>query len=469
LGGGLVSGNRPSDYPSAAAATIRDTPHVRASITAAARTFDSHRVEAWTQIDSDAWRDWCRDVKSHLLTDLDRYLVLAEERLLDNGAHVHWAETAEDALSVLGHIADRHGVARAVKAKSMLTEELGVNAFLEDRGLHVRETDLGEYIIQLLGQPPSHIVGPAIHLSVDDCRSLFHEVLGTPLDAAPDALAAAARQALRADFLAADLGISGGNFLAADTGTLALIENEGNIRLSTSAPRIHVAFVGIEKLLPSITDLSAFLQITSRNATGQPIGNYVSLIQGPRRADEVDGPEEGHVILVDNGRTGLLADERAWEMLRCVRCGSCLNICPVYRQTGGHPYGFTYSGPIGAILAPGLLGLEDAMPLPFASSLCGACADVCPVRIPIPDLLLYWRERAVEAGLVRRVERAGMRAFAAAAEHPGIFDAAGSLLRWVPWHMGGRALPVLGGWTAERAPPRPSPKSFHKMWKEGIE
>jgi L-lactate dehydrogenase complex protein LldF len=265
------------------------------------------------------------------------------------------------------------------------------------------------------------------------------------------------------------MGISGGNFLVAETGSLALIENEGNIRLSTSAPRIHVAFVGIEKVVPRFTDLSCFLQITSRNATGQPIGNYVSLITGPRRSGEPDGPEELHVILVDNGRTRLLADDTAWEALQCVRCGACLNICPVYRQTGGHPYGYTYSGPIGAILAPGLLGLEEAMPLPYASSLCGACADVCPVRIPIPDLLLYWRERAVEAGLVPWVERAGMKAYAAAADHPALFNAAGASLRHVPWEMGGRALPVLGGWGGERTPPDMSPTSFRTLWRRGIE
>lgn len=464
-----MSAPRPGGYAQAAAEAIQQHPEVRAAVTAATRTFDTHRIEAWSEIDPDRWRDWARDVKQNVLTHLDHYLEEAEARLTQRGARVHWAENAAEALDLLARITDRHGVKRVVKAKSMLTEELGVNASLEGRGIHVRETDLGEYIIQLLGQPPSHIVGPAIHLSVDDCRRLFNERFGTPMDASPDALAATARQALRADFLAADLGISGGNFLAADTGTLALIENEGNIRLSTSAPRIHVAFVGIEKVVPKLTDLSCFLQLTSRNATGQPIGNYVSLITGPRRADEPDGPEELHVILVDNGRTRLLADDTAWEALRCVRCGSCLNICPVYRQTGGHPYGYTYSGPIGAILAPGLLGLEEAMPLPYASSLCGACADVCPVRIPIPDLLLYWRERAVEAGLVPWVERAGMKAYAAAADHPILFGAAGASLRAVPWEMGGRALPVLGQWSGERTPPQLSPKSFHALWREGIE
>ncbi len=465
------SGRRtgPSGYAAAAAVIVRDHPEMRASVTAATRSFDSHRARAYGEVEVERWRDWMMRTKSHVLTHLDRYLEQAEAALVAHGARVHWAETAQDARSALADIVREHGVRRVVKAKSMLSEELEVNSFLEARGVHVRETDLGEYIIQLLGEPPSHIVGPAIHRSLDDCRRLFHEVLGTALDASPETLAAAARKALREEFLHADLGISGANFLAADTGTLAIIENEGNIRLSTSVPRVHVALVGIEKLVPRLEDVSAFLQLTTRAATGAPIGNYVSLLQGPRRADEPDGPEELHVILVDNGRTRLLADERAWEGLRCVRCGACLNICPVYRQTGGHAYGWAYSGPIGAILAPAYLGLEKAMPLPFASSLCGACADVCPVRIPIPDLLLYWRERAVEAGLGGFAEATGMRAYATAAEHPRLFRAIGAVLPFLPWRAGGRALPVLGEWTDGRAPPRPSPRSFGSLWKEGIE
>ena len=460
---------RPGSYRAASAETVAAHPHVRDSVGQATRTFHAHRDRAYAEIAADAWRDWARDVKTHSLTHLDSYLEQAEERLTANGTTVHWASGREEACAVLTEIVDRRGVRSAVKGKSMLSEELHLNAHLESLGVRVRETDLGEYIIQLLGEPPSHIVGPAIHKNLDDCRRLFHEVLGTAPDGEPDELAAAARAALREEFLAADLGISGGNFLAADSGTVALIENEGNIRLSTSLPGVHVAFVGIEKVVPRLEDLAGFLQLTARAATGQPIGNYVSLIQGPRRDDEEDGPEEVHVVLVDNGRTELLADDEAWEALRCVRCGACLNVCPVYRQTGGHAYGWTYSGPIGSIIAPGMLGLADALPLPFASSLCGACADVCPVRIPIPDLLTKWRRDAVEEGHSERTTSIAIGGLTAAAERPAIFAGAGTAARLLPWRPLARALPVLNGWVQEREAPTPSPKSFRQLWKEGID
>jgi len=457
-------GYRPGAYGTASTRIIRDEPAMRDAVSGAARSKAARREKAWAEIDVEAWRDWAADLKTHVLTHLDQYLEEAEGRLLENGVRVHWAESADDACAIVGAIAASHGARRVVKAKSMLTEEVGLNAALEALGLEVRETDLGEFIIQLLGEPPSHIVGPAIHRSLDDCRRLFHERFGTPLDAAPEALAATARQALREDFLRADVGVSGANFLAADTGTLALIENEGNIRIATSIPRVHVALVGIEKLVPRFEDLAGVIQLTARSATGQPIGNYVSLIQGPRRPGEPDGPEEVHVVFVDNGRTRLLADPHAWEVLRCVRCGSCLNICPVYRQTGGHAYGWAYSGPIGAILAPGLLGLERAMPLQFASSLCGACAEVCPVRIPIPELLVYWRERAAEEGLTPRSEAIGMRVWATLAEHPVVFGAASRAVGAVPLARVGRSLPVLRGWMEERLPPEPSDERFLGTW-----
>ncbi len=459
---------RSREYPIRSRVTMADDPDMRSSVTAAALSFDQRRRVAYAEVDADAWRDWAERVKDHVLTHLDAYLEQAEDQLTLNGAHVHWAENAGDVHGILDRLVEEHGVRTVVKGKSMLSEELGVNQHLADLGVEPVETDLGEYIIQLLDEPPSHIIGPAIHRSLDDVRALFHEAHQTAPDAAPEHLAAAARERLRQAFLSAEMGITGGNFLVAETGTLALIENEGNIRLSTSAPRVHVALVGIEKLLPRWSDLATFLQLTSRAATGQAIGTFVSLINGPRTPQDPDGPEAVHVILVDNGRTGVLADPEAWQSLRCVRCGACLNTCPVYRQTGGHAYGWVYSGPIGAVLAPGLLGLEEALPLPFASSLCGACADVCPVRIPIPEMLLMWRRRAVEQGLLPRSEGLAFKAFAAAAGHATVFGpaarAATKALDGV-----GRRLPVLGSWTEGRAAPVPAALPFGRMWKRGLE
>jgi L-lactate dehydrogenase complex protein LldF len=444
-------------YRQSARETISATPAVRDSVTAATLAFDHHRERAWAEIDSDSWRAWAERVKDHALTHLGGLLEEAEGRLAERGVQVHWAESAQDVDRLLTDLARRHGARRAVKGKSMLSEELGVNATLERAGVEVFETDLGEYIIQLLGEAPSHIVGPAIHRSLEEIRALFRDRLGTPPDASPEVLAAAARRVLRDAFLTADLGITGCNFLVAETGSVAVMENEGNIRLSSSMPRVHVALVGIEKVIARWSDLAVFLQLTARSATGQRVATFVSVVQGPRRA-EPDGPEEVHVVLVDNGRTRVLADPEAWRTLRCVRCGACLNTCPVYRQTGGHAYGWVYSGPIGAVLAPAMLGLEAAHPLPFASSLCGACAHACPVRIPIPDLLLEWRRRSVSHGAAPKLERLALSAYAGAALRPGLFGAAERLLR---------ALPVVPpAWTAGREAPRAGARSFRERWRE---
>ncbi|MDH3222251.1 MAG: LutB/LldF family L-lactate oxidation iron-sulfur protein [Gemmatimonadota bacterium] len=459
---------RSRDYAALARAIIENTPDVRKAVSGATAAFDAARRQAYAEIDSEAWRRWAEGVKNHVLNHLDRYLEEAETRLLENGAKVHWAGDAQEARQIVAELALARGVRSVVKGKSMLTEEIDLNPALEERGVQVYETDLGEYILQLLDEAPSHILGPAIHRSLEDVQALFADRLGTSTDALPDDLAAAARSDLRSRFQEADMGISGGNFLVAETGTLALIENEGNIRLTTSLPRIHVALVGIEKLLPTFGDLAGFLQLTARAGTGQPIGCFVSLIHGPAREPGDDGPEEVHIVLVDNGRTNVLADEHAWETLRCVRCGACLNTCPVYKQTGGHAYGWVYSGPIGAVLDPGLLGLEQAAPLPFASSLCGACFEACPVRIPIPDLLLHWRRAAQEMGLTPVSERIALKAFSAMATHPGVYRQLGRMVPGLAGSAVVRRLPVLSGWTEYRELPEPSPRRFRDLWSEGI-
>ncbi len=456
------------DYAKRAARIIRETPEVRESVTGATLDFDAKRREAFARIDADAWRRWAEGVKSHVLTHLDRYLAQAETRLQANGVHVHWAQNAHETRDIVLGVAERHDAKTVVKGKSMVSEEIALGDALSAAGIDVFETDLGEYILQLLGESPSHILGPAIHKNLRQVQELFAHRLGAPRDSSPEQLAQAARSVLRDVFMGADMGITGGNFLVAETGTLALIENEGNIRLSTSLPRVHVAVVGIEKVLPTMADLAGFLQLTARAATGQPIGCFVSLIQGPASDKTDDGPGEMHVVLLDGGRTDVLAHEHAWEALRCVRCGACLNACPVYRQTGGHAYGHVYSGPIGSVLDPGLLGLRSATPLPFASTLCGACEDACPVRIPIPELLLRWRREAQERRLTSGVERAALSLWGKIAGRPGLYTRAGKLVSRLGGTRAAGVLPVVRGWRSGRESPQPGRRTFRELWEDGI-
>lgn len=420
-------------------------------------------------------RQAAHEIRLHTLCHLDVYLQRLEEQVTAAGGHVHWAVDAAAARQIVLDLARKHSVKMAVKVKSMATEEIGLNHALEEAGIQAVETDLGEFIIQLAGQGPSHIIAPAVHLKKEDIAALFREKLGVEAPDDPLELAAIARSTLRQRFLAADMGISGANFLVAETGTLVIVTNEGNGRMCTTLPKIHVAVVGIDKVVPDWDSLTVLLKLLARSASGQKLSAYTSFITGPRRSLQENGPEEFHLVMLDNGRSRVLSDPVGRETLKCIRCGCCLNVCPVYKHVGGYAYGWFISGPIGAIWSPQLLGVEVAGQLPFASSLCGACADVCPVKIPIPQILLHLRHRVVEGD-----EYASPAA-------PKSLRTLARLGRWAlstPWlyRLGTRLLPLLqapfrrGDWLPALPPPfnrwtrvRPFPAfqgGFRSFWSK---
>jgi L-lactate dehydrogenase complex protein LldF len=403
-------------------------------------------------------------IKWETLNHLERYLEQFESNVLANGGHVFWAETAADARAHILQLARRHGVQKVVKSKSMTTEEIHLNEAFETAGIRAIETDLGEYICQLRGEAPYHIVTPVMHLTKADIMQTFQEKLGTPPTDSAEELTMIARGKLRREFMTADMGVTGGNFAIADTGMIALTENEGNARLSFSLPRVHVAIVGIEKLIPRVDDLALFWPLLAASATGQAITAYSSLIGGPRRAGEADGPQEFHVILLDNGRTRLLADAEQRDALHCIRCGACLNTCPVYKNIGGHAYGTTYQGPIGSVITPHLRDAQEWSHLPYASSLCGACTDVCPVRIELHHHLLQNRRNAVQCRFDNPLQRLAFRVWLWTMQSSKRYAVASKLASFALRR--GIAQRLLSPWTATRELPAPPKQSFRDYWRQ---
>jgi len=423
----------------------------------------------------EALRAHGESTREHTLANLDYYLETFESRVRDSGGEVHWASTPAQACAAVVDICRRAGARTVAKGKSMAGEEIGVNEALHAAGIEPVETDLGEYILQLAQEPPSHIIAPAVHKTREQVAHLFRAHHGQKHGGAkspPDirALVDEARAVLRRRFLEADVGITGANFLIAETGSSIIVTNEGNGDLSSCLPRVHIVTAGIEKVIPGLEDAGVLLRLLARSATGQDMTAYTTLHTGPRRAGDLDGPAEYHVVLIDNGRSAMLANEFR-PMLRCIRCGACLNHCPVYGAVGGHAYGWVYPGPMGAILTPALIGLEEAGDLPNACTLNGRCETVCPVRIPLPRLLRAMRERQFRQQLTGPITRVGLWLWSFLARRPALYHFVAGVLARVLGAAGSRRgrfrrLPLAGGWTAGRDFPAPQGRTFQAAWRD---
>jgi L-lactate dehydrogenase complex protein LldF len=422
-------------------------------------------------------RSQANALKRHAIENLDYYLEQFERNVQARGGKVVYCKDGTEVTDFILSLAKERRAHLIVKSKSMTTEEIDLNERLEHHGLESVETDLGEYILQLAHERPYHIVAPALHKTRYDVADIFTRTLHVPSETVPEKQTAIARSVLREKFLAADIGISGANFLVADSGAVVLVENEGNARLTTSAPRIHIAIAGIEKVIPRAQDLATFLKLLARSATGQLLSVYTSFLSGPRREGEIDGPEEFYVVLLDNGRTKLLPDKSKRQSLYCIRCGACLNTCPVYRRIGGHSFPWVYSGPIGAIITPQFMGVAHEPGLPFASSLCGACGEVCPVKIDIPKILLELRsdvKKSEAREKQNRLEKLAFQGFAWLMTHPRLFEMAGRLAALVAPGEDGRWLrsvpPLMNvaplrAWLSQRDLPPPPARSFREEWR----
>ena len=420
--------------------------------------------------DVEGTREAARAIRQRALDDLDTWLDVFERNAQARGATVLWAETPADINRLVLEIAARHAVKKIIKSKSMVSEESALDHAIEAAGLTVIETDLGEYILQINDyEPPSHIIGPALHKSKEEVAELFHRKHGTPKKDDIQALCLEARVALREHYLSADMGITGGNFFVAETGSVVLVTNEGNATLTTTLPKVHVAISGIEKIVPTLEDVATLMRLLPRSATGQSISNYVDILTGTKGPGEFHGAEHMYFILVDSGRTAVLASE-VRDALRCIRCGACMNHCPVYQNIGGHSYGWVYPGPIGSILTPMYVGLENALDLPQASTFCNQCGVVCPVKIPLPDLQRKLREQEFERGLRPWHERAGLRAWTWLARRPRLYGAVWGvgvkMLRRLARNGMISHLPFGAGWTAERDMPAPAGRTFRDLYRE---
>ena len=469
------------DFKKASARAILD-PKLQAALERAGGGFDRAREEAILELTPERWeelRNQAREIKRHTVDNLDYYLELFTERVSHNGGQVHFAKDAVEANAIIAGLVRTRGVKLVTKGKSMVSEEIHLNRTLGDMGVETVETDLGEYIIQLADETPFHLIAPAMHKTRQDVSILFGQKINRPNLVEIEDMARVARETLREKLFNADMGITGANFLVAETGSLVIVTNEGNGRFCTSAPAVHVALTGMEKVIPSLEDLAIFLRLLPRAATGQSMTSYVSIVSGPRGTNDEDGPEEFHVVIVDNGRSRLLRDPALRESLYCIRCGACLNACPVYRKVGGHAYGWVYPGPIGAVVSPALVGLKEASDLPYASSLCGACREVCPVKINIPHMLLRLRSLLAEgdggkehgAKLWERLLARGYYWLMSSPSRLSLLHAAGRLIQ-APVTRNGKIksipIPPFSRWTQYKDLPALPPKSFRQIWERDL-
>jgi len=441
---------------------------LRSAVKFTADRLRSRKVESSEVLgDWEEWRQRGHDIRANVVANLDHYLDLFTRNAANAGATVHFAVDAAEASTIVMDIVKAKNAKLVAKSKSMVSEEVHINHALEDAGVECVETDLGEWIVQLAHETPSHIIIPAIHKNKAQIQALFQKEGGEELAPETKVLAQFARRKLREKFAAADIGMTGCNFGIADTGSIALFSNEGNARMVSTLPKTHIVMMGMERIVPSFADLEAMQNLLPRSATGQKTTVYMSVLTGPRRAGEVDGAEEMHIVILDNGRSTALADPEFREVLNCIRCGACLNVCPVYRHVGGHAYGSVYSGPIGAVITPLLNKDKASAELPFASSLCGACYEACPVKIPLHDLLVRLRRRYVEAGYAGVGEGIAMSMAASTLSSPSFYQAAGKTARWMQLTMHVDKLPgPAHGWTDHRDLPSTPKKAFRDLWPE---